>query len=83
MAAAQFGGRELRCAANAARDVLPKVVVVTGSFASVAKVQTARRVSAHSRGAERSIEEMSFGSGQRASVAFASTCWTMARVADY
>ena len=56
-----FAGQQPRCAANAGRDALPQVVAVTACFASLAKVQTAGRVSAgvsaHSRGAERcSIE---------------------------
>ena len=83
-----FGAQQPRNAGNAGRDALPQVVAVTACFASLAKVQTAGRVSAgvsaHSRGAERcSLEETSFGSGQRASGAFASTRWTVMRAADY
>ena len=83
-----FAGQQPRCAANAGRDALPQMVAVTACFASLAKAQTVRRVSAgvsaHSRGAERcSVEETSFGSGQRASGAFASTRWTVMRAADY
>ena len=83
-----FGGQQPRCAANAGRDALPQVVAVTACFASLAKVQTARAVSAgasaHSRGAERcSLEETTLGSGQRASGDFASTRWTVMRAADY
>ena len=82
-----FAGQQPRCAANAGRDALPQVVAVTACFASLAKAQTVRRVSAgvsaHSRGAQRcSVEETSFGSGQR-SGAFASTRWTVMRAADY
>jgi len=83
-----FGGQQPRCAANAGRDALPQVAV-TACFASLAKVQTAGRVSAgvsaHSRAAERCSveEETSFGSGQPASDAFASTRWTVMGAADY
>ena len=89
MAAAQFGGQQPRCAANAARDVLPQVAAATACFASLAKVQTAGRVSAgvsaQSTDPGRcSVEgETSFGSGQRASGAFALTRWTVMRTADY
>ena len=83
-----FGAQQPRNAGNAGRDALPQVVAVTACFASLAKVQTARRVpagvSAHSRVAERcSLEETSFGSGQRASGAFALTRSTVMRAADY
>ena len=82
-----FCGQQPRSAGNAGRDALPRAVAVTACFASLAKVQTAGRVSAgvsaHSRGAERcSLEEPSFGGGQRASGAFASTHWTLMRAAD-
>ena len=82
-----FGAQQRRNAWNAGRDALPQVVAVTACFASLANVQTAGRVSAgvsaHSRGAERcSLEEPSFGGGQRASGAFASTHWTLMRAAD-
>ena len=83
-----FAGQEPRYAANAGRDALPQMVAVTACFAPLAKVQTAGRVSAgvcaHSRAAERcSVAETSFGSGQPASGAFASTRWTVMRAADY
>ena len=84
-----FAGQQPRCAANAGRDALPQMVAVKACFASLAKVQTAGRVSAgvcaHSRAAERCSveEETSFGSGQRASGAFALTRWTVMGAADY
>ena len=80
-----FAWQQPRCAANAGRDALPQVVAVTACFASLAKVQTSAGVCAHSRAAERCSveEETSFGSGQPASDAFASTRWTVMGAADY
>jgi hypothetical protein len=80
-----FSGQQPRCPANAGRDALPQAVAVKACFASLAAGRVSAGVCAHSRAAERCSveEETSFGSGQPASDAFASTRWTVTGAADY